>query len=151
MKTFLIWKTIKSLWSRASWKFWRRADILALGDSSPFNKSVWIIQDGDGLVHLLCRFLKYPGPAGRCGVRLFQLTRRGVVSTGFCLICWRRMLVQNGWTTQAPPTSPAQSRARGKVRTGSQSMASSAGTANHYLHVEISEKRKSRLSTVMDV
>lgn len=54
--------------------------------------------------------------------------------TGFGLICRCRTPVQNGWSTWAPPISAAQSRALGKVKTGSQSTASSAGTAaNDYL------------------
>lgn len=63
--------------------------------------------------------------------------------TGFGLICRCRTPVQNGWSTRAPPISAAQSPALGKVKTGSQSTASSAGTAaNDYL---ISSSRKGSL------
>lgn len=56
------------------------------------------------------------------------------------------MSVQNGWSTQAPPTSPTQSRAPGKVKTDSQSTASSAGTADDdYLYLKLPDRESAFL------
>lgn len=92
-------------------------------------------QDWDDSVCLLCSFFKYPGSAKCCwSVCVLVPVNMRCSLTGVCLICRCRMLVQNGWSTQAPPTSPTQSLGLGKVKTDSQLTVSSAGTDdNHYL------------------
>lgn len=66
----------------------------------------------------------------------FYRANQEVQSHRFCLICQCRMLVWNGWSTRAPPTSATQRPALWKVKTCSRWTASSAGTSvietSHY-------------------